>query len=230
MMSFRADKPDAQLKYFWPIVLAYVTFQLISDVTAGKVTALGPAQFSVTVLYFPVTYVISDVLTEVYGYARARRVLWLVMASSVTAGLVYQLVVVLPPAEGFPSNAAYETVFGQVPRILVAGWIAVFAGDLANNYVLAKMKLWTKGKYLWTRTVGSTLVGQFFNTTIFYVGALSSVLPTNALLQAIFWGWAAKVAVEVMFTPLTYWIVSFLKKSEGIDYFDYDTDFTPLRY
>lgn len=225
-----SDKPDSQLKYFWPIVLAYVTFQLISDVTAGKIIALGPAQFSVTVLYFPVTYVISDVLTEVYGYARARRVLWLVMVSSIVAGLVYQLVVLLPPAPGFPHNDAYQTVLGAVPRILVAGWIAVFAGDIANNFVMAKMKIWTAGRYLWTRTIGSTLVGQFLNTVIFYVGALSGVLPANVLIEAIAWAWIAKVAVEVLFTPLTYWAVATLKSREGLDYFDYKTDFTPLRY
>jgi queuosine precursor transporter len=229
-MSNSTDKPDTALIYFWPIVLAYITFQLVSDVTAGKIIQIGPAQVSVTVLYFPFTYVISDVLTEVYGYARARRVLWLVMASSVTAGLIYQLVVVLPPAASFNNDAAYATVFGQVPRILVAGWLAVFAGDIANNYVLAKMKIWTKGRWLWTRTIGSTLVGQFVNTAIFYLGALSGILPSNILLTAIFWAWLAKVAVEVLATPLTYAVVGFLKRREGLDYYDYQTNFSPIKY
>jgi uncharacterized integral membrane protein (TIGR00697 family) len=224
------DKPDSALVYFWPIVIAYITFQLVSDVTAGKIIQMGPAQVSVTVLYFPFTYVISDVLTEVYGYARARRVLWLVMASSVTAGLIYQLVVVLPPAASFDNNSAYATVLGQVPRILFAGWIAVFAGDIANNYVLAKMKIWTKGRWLWTRTIGSTVIGQFVNTTIFYLGALSGILPSNILLMAIFWAWLAKVVVEVLATPLTYAVVSFLKRKEGLDYYDYQTNFSPIKY
>ena len=225
-----SDKPDSALKYFWPIVLAYVTFQLISDVTAGKITAMGPAQVSVTVLYFPVTYIISDVLTEVYGYARARRVLWLVMAASVTAGMVYQLVVALPPAPSFTNNEAYTAVFSAVPRILIAGWLAVFAGDIANNFVLAKLKVLMKGRLLFVRTISSTVVGQGVNTTVFYVGALWGVLPTEVLSSAILWGWAFKVAVEVLFTPITYAVVFFLKKKEGIDYYDRETDFSPLRY
>jgi uncharacterized integral membrane protein (TIGR00697 family) len=199
-------------------------------VTAGKIIQIGIAQVSATVIYFPITYVISDILTEVYGYARARRVLWLVMASSIVAGILYQLVVVLPPAESFQNNAAYVTVLGQVPRVLVAGWIAVFAGDIANNYVMAKMKIWTAGRRLWTRTIGSTIVGQAINTIIFYVGALSGILPINILIAAIFWAWAAKVMVEVIFTPITYSVVDYLKRAEGIDFYDYDTDFSPIKY
>src|SRR4051812_7378859 len=120
------DKLDADLRWVWPIAIVYVTFQLISDVTAGKLIQVGSAQVSVTILYFPITYIISDILTEVYGYARARRILWLVMMSSITAGLIYQLVVVLPPAGSFANEAAYDTVFSAVPRILIAGWLAVF--------------------------------------------------------------------------------------------------------
>jgi queuosine precursor transporter len=124
------DRPDAELKFFWPLVLVYTAFQLIADVTAGKIIALGGFYVSATVLYFPVTYIISDILTEVYGYARARRALWLVMAASISAGIIYQLVVLLPPAPFFKDDAAYATVLGVVPRILVAGWVAVFIGDL----------------------------------------------------------------------------------------------------
>jgi uncharacterized integral membrane protein (TIGR00697 family) len=229
-LGHASDKPDTELVYFWPIVLAYVTFQLVSDVTAGKIVQIGPAQVSVSVIYFPITYIISDVLTEVYGYARARRVLWIVMASSVTAGLIYQLVVWMPAAQGFQGDAAYATVLGQVPRILAAGWVAVFAGDISNNYVLAKMKIYTGGKYLWTRTIGSTVVGQFVNTFIFYLGALGGVLPGEVLVNAITWGWLLKVLVEVAFTPITYAAVRVLKQRERLDVYDYRTDFNPLKY
>lgn len=225
-----SDRVDTvSLRLFWPIVLAYVTFQLISDVTAGKVISLGPAVVSATVLYFPITYLISDILTEVYGYERARRALWLVMLSSITAGLVYQLVVALPPGPGFQANEAYATVFGQVPRILVAGWVAVFVGDIANNYVMSRLKVWTEGRWLWMRTISSTIVGQGLNTALFYVGALWGVLPTEILLSAILWGWWIKVAVEAVLTPLTYAAVAFVKRREGIDVFDKHADYNPLK-
>ena len=217
------------LKYYWVVVIAYVVFQLVSDVTAGKIIALGPAVVSVTVLYFPITYLLSDVLTEVYGFERARRALWIVMAASIVAGLIYQLVVALPPGPGFELNSAYDAVLGQVPRILVAGWIAVFAGDIANDYVLSRVKVWTRGKALWARTISSTIVGQGINTSIFYVGALWGVLPTDLLMSAILWAWALKVIVEVALTPLTYLVVGRLKRDEGFDTFDRDADYNPLK-
>lgn len=223
------DLSDISFRFYWFVVIAYIVFQLVSDVTAGKVISLGPAVVSVTVLYFPITYIISDVLTEVYGFSQARRALWIVMAGSVAAGLIYQLVVILPPGPGFTSNDAYVTVFGQVPRILVGGWIAVIVGDLANNYLLSRIKVWTAGKYLWLRTISSTFVGQGLNTGLFYIIALGGVLPNNILISAIFWGWAIKVAVEVVLTPLTYLVVGWLKRAEGIDTFDYSEKYKVFR-
>lgn len=217
------------LKFFWPVVIAYITFQLISDVTAGKVISLGPAVVSVTVLYFPFTYLISDVLTEVYGYERARRALWTVMASSIVAGLIYQLVVILPPGPGFEANEAYRTVFGVVPRVLIAGWIAVFCGDIVNNFIMSRMKILTEGRHLWLRTITSTIGGQGINTAIFYVGALWGVLPTDILLQAILWGWLIKTGVEVIATPLTYLVVGYLKRAEGFDAYDRKADYNPFK-
>jgi queuosine precursor transporter len=215
-------------RYLGLITCLYVAMQLVSDVTAGKIVHLWLFPVSVTVLYFPITYIFSDILTEVYGYARARNVLWTVLICSVLAGLLYQLVVWLPPAEGFDANAAYTRVLGQVPRILLGGWIAVFAGDILNNFALAKLKLITKGRYLWTRTISSTIIGQFANTVLFYVIALYGVLPNNLLTQSILTGWLLKVAVEVVFTPATYWVVGTLKRLENEDYYDRDTDFNPL--
>jgi queuosine precursor transporter len=225
------DRPVAgprHFKYLGLLTMLYVTFQLVSDVTAGKLISLAGVSVSVTVLYFPITYIFSDVLTEVYGYARARAVLWTVVVASVIAGLIYQLVVYLPPASGFDADSAYRRVFSQVPRILLGGWIAVFAGDILNNYILAKLKLLTNGRFLWIRTIGSTIVGELANTTIFYVVGLYGIIPTPVLIEAITAGWIIKTGVEVVMTPVTYVVVARLKKSEGEDYFDVGTNFNPL--
>lgn len=205
-----------------------IAFQLISDATAGKIVLLFGVGVSVTVLYFPFTYIISDVLTEVYGYARARAVLWYTLLASVLAGVVYQIAIAVPAAPFFQQGEAYEAVFGIVPRVLVGGWLAVFSGDIANNYVLAKLKILMKGRHLWVRTISSTIVGQGINTAVFYVVALGGVLPPNVLLQAILAGWAIKTFVEAAMTPVTYVVVDFLKRREGIDYYDIDTNFSPF--
>ncbi len=217
-----------QYRYLGLITALYITFQLVSDITAGKIIQLGIFTVSATVLYFPITYIFADVLTEVYGYARARSVVWMVLVSSVLAGLIYQLVVWLPPATGFDANAAYVRVLGSVPRILLGGWIAVWVGGILNDYVLAKMKVWTSGKYLWTRTVSSTIIGEWANTVLFYSIALYAVIPNNLLITSILSGWFLKVLVEVIFTPWTYYVINKLKRLESEDYYDRDTNFNPL--
>lgn len=163
-------------KYLRLITSLYIASQLISDVTAGKIVQLGIFTVSVTVLYFPITYIFSDILTEVYGYAKARSVVWQALLASILAGVIYQLVVILPPAMGFDANDAYTRVLGSVPRILIGGWIAVWVGGIINDYILAKMKIWTKGKYLWTRTIVSTIFGEGVNTFLFYTIALPGSL------------------------------------------------------
>ena len=217
-----------QYKYLGLITALYITFQLVSDVTAGKIIQLGIFTISASVLYFPFTYIIADVLTEVYGYAKARSVVWMVLFSSVIAGLIYSLVVFLPPAIGFDANNAYVRVLGQVPRILIGGWIAVLIGGILNDYILAKMKILTKGKHLWARTIGSTIVGEGANTFLFFTIALYSVIPNGLLITSIFSGWFIKVAIEVIMTPVTYKVVAMLKKAEGEDYYDTNTNFNPL--
>jgi queuosine precursor transporter len=219
-----------QYKLLGAITLLYVTMQLVSDVTAGKIVLLFGLTVSATALYFPITYILSDVLTEVYGYAQARRVLWQVLVCSVAAGLIYQLVVVLPPAAGFDGDPAYRRVFSQVPRVLLGGWIAVFAGDIANNYVLARLKVVTQGRWLWMRTISSTIIGQFLNTALFYVIALWGVIPTNLLLSSILSGWLLKTLVEVLMTPVTYYVIGKVKRIEQQDFYDIGTNFNPLRY
>jgi len=217
-------------KYLGLITALYITFQLVSDITAGKIVQLGFFTVSATVLYFPFTYIFADVLTEVYGYAKARSVVWMVLICSVLAGLIYTGVVLLPPAVGFDANDAYTRVLGQIPRILIGGWIAVWTGGLLNDYVLAKMKIWTRGKYLWTRTIGSTIVGEGANTILFYVIALYAVIPNNLLIASILSGWFLKVLVEVIMTPVTYKVVKKLKKAENEDYYDDKTNFNPLKF
>ncbi len=219
---------NRQYKYLGIITALYITFQLVSDITAGKIVQLGIFTVSATVLYFPITYIFADVLTEVYGYAQARKVVWMVLVSSVIAGIIYQIVVYLPPAVGFDANNAYARVLGSVPRILLGGWIAVFAGGILNDYIIAKMKILTNGKHLWMRTIGSTIVGEFANTALFYIIALYAVIPNGLLISSILSGWCLKVAVEVIFTPATYFVVGKLKRIENEDYYDKDTNFNPF--
>lgn len=215
-------------KYLGLITILYVVFQLVSDITAGKIVQLGIFTVSATVLYFPITYIFADIITEVYGYAKARNIIWKVLFASVLAGIIYQIVVWLPPAIGFDANDAYARVLGSVPRILLGGWIAVWVGGILNDYTLAKMKIWTNGRYLWTRTIGSTIVGEFANTVLFYTIALYAVLPNNLLINSILSGWFLKVLVEVVLTPVTYYVVAKLKKAENEDYYDKGTNFNPL--
>jgi uncharacterized integral membrane protein (TIGR00697 family) len=221
---------ERSFKFYWLIVCLYVAMQLVSDVTAGKITTIAGFPVSVTVLYFPVTYIFADVLTEVYGYARARRALWVVLMCSVLAGLMYQVAVFMPPAVGFTANKAYTTVLGSVPRILLGGWIAVFAGEILNDFVMARLKVISSGRHLWVRVISSTVVGQFVNTALFYTIALYGVLPTSLLVESILTGWLLKTAVEVVMTPATYIVVGKLKRAEDEDYYDTNTKFNPFRF
>ena len=219
-----------QYKYLGLITALYIVMQLVSDVTAGKIVQIWIFTVSATVLYFPITYIFSDILTEVYGYAQARKVVWMILGCSVLAGLLYQLVITLPAAPGFDATDAYARVLGSVPRILLGGWIAVWVGGILNDYVLAKMKVWTDGKHLWMRTIGSTIVGEFANTVLFYTIALYAVIPNNLLFASIVSGWLLKVLLEVILTPVTYTVIAKLKKVESEDYYDRHTNFSPFHF
>lgn len=222
------EGPHGQ-SWYWPLVLLSTTFQLVSDVTAGKLVLLGGIEISVSVLYFPMTYIISDVLTEVYGYERARRALWYMLGSSILAGILYQVAVTLPSGPHFHEGESYKTVLGTTPRILLAGWIAVFSGDIANNYVLSRLKIFTKGRFLWLRTIGSTIIGQTVNTLVFFTGAFYGILPQEILLLSIFWGACLKIGIEILFTPLTYMVVKAVKNHERVDCFDVGANYNPFR-
>jgi queuosine precursor transporter len=215
-------------KYLGLFAALNTTFLLLSNFTAARLISIDGIGVSVTVLYFPFTYLIADILTEVYGYAQARSVIWLSIFCSVVAAAVAALGLLVPPAAFFHDDAAFQQIFSSAPKIAIATLLAVFTGDICNSYVLAKMKIWSKGRQLWLRFVTSTVIGEGVNTLIFYGIALYGVLPNDMLVEGILMGWAAKTAVEIVLLPVTYPAVRFLKKIEGVDYFDHDTDFNPF--
>lgn len=223
------------LRSFDLVMAAFVTVLLLSNVIgAGKLASvdlpgIGPQVFGAGILFFPVSYVIGDVLTEVYGYGRARRCIWAGFAALLFMALMATIVVALPPAQSWTGQAAYEAVFGQVPRIVFASILAFWAGEFVNSYVLARMKLWTKGRLLWTRTIGSTIVGQGVDSLIFYPLAFYGIWSNVDLVAVLFIQWGLKVGWEVILTPVTYAVVGWLKRREGVDVYDEGTDFTPFR-
>ncbi|WP_436286348.1 queuosine precursor transporter [Sphingomonas telluris] len=227
---------DRRLRYFDFVMAAFVTILLLSNVLgAGKVAVIrlpviGDWPFGAGILFFPISYVIGDVLTEVYGYARARRCIWAGTAALLFMAFMAMVVVALPPAKDWTGQAAYEQVFGQVPRIVFASILAFWAGEFANSLVLAKMKVWTEGKYLWMRTIGSTLVGQGVDSLIFYPLAFwgATGWTNDLVIKVLLTQWVLKVSWEVILTPVTYAVVGFLKRREGVDVFDERTDFTPF--
>ncbi|SFR83519.1 queuosine precursor transporter [Sphingomonas jatrophae] len=229
-----AERPFAWFDF---VMAAFVTILLLSNVLgAGKVAVIqlpgiGPWPFGAGILFFPIGYVLGDVLTEVYGYARARRCIWAGTAALLFMAMMSWVVVALPPAPEWGGQAAYEAVFGQVPRIVFASIVAFWAGEFANSYVLARMKLLTGGRHLWMRTIGSTIVGQAVDSLIFYpLAFLGAAGWTGSLvLKVLATQWVLKVAWEVLLTPLTYAVVATLKRREGVDVFDAGTDFTPFR-
>jgi uncharacterized integral membrane protein (TIGR00697 family) len=224
-----------RFRYFDLVLAAFVTVLLLSNVLgAGKVAVvelpgIGTWPFGAGILFFPISYVIGDVLTEVYGFDRARRCIWTGFAALLFMALMAFVVVALPPSPAWQGQAAYEQVFGQVPRIVFASMIAFWAGEFANSYVLARMKVWTEGRHLWTRTIGSTVVGQGVDSLIFYPLAFYGVWASDELLIVLLTQWALKVGWEVLLTPVTYLVIGWLKRREGVDVYDRATRFSPFR-
>jgi queuosine precursor transporter len=219
-----------QFRAFDIVMAAFVAILLLSNVIgAGKVAELGGWTFGAGILFFPLGYVIGDVLTEVYGYARARRCIWVGFSALLFMAFMSWVVVSLPPAAGWEGQAAYESVFGQVPRIVFASIVAFWAGEFVNSFVLAKMKVWTKGKHLWSRTIGSTVVGQGIDSIIFYPLAFWGVWENSQVVTVMITNWALKVGWEAVLTPVTYAVVGWLKRHEGVDLYDDGTDFSPFK-
>jgi uncharacterized integral membrane protein (TIGR00697 family) len=221
--------PRRVYRYYDLVMAAFVTVLLCSNVIgAAKVAQIGPFKFGAGVLFFPISYVFGDVLTEVYGYARARRVVWAGFTALAFASFMSWAILAFPPAEGWTNQEAYETVFGATPRIVLASLIAYFCGEFCNSYVLAKMKIRTEGRWLWTRTIGSTIVGEAVDTLVFYPLAFFGLWTSSLLLSVMIANYLLKVGWEVVMTPLTYRVVNFLKRMEHEDYFDRQTNFTPF--
>ncbi|MBA4161877.1 MAG: hypothetical protein C0515_07335 [Novosphingobium sp.] len=216
-------------RYFDYVMAAFVAILLLSNlIGAAKLATLGGFTFGAGIMFFPISYVIGDILTEVYGYANARRCVWAGFAALLFMAFMSWVVVALPPAAGWDGQAAYESVFGSTWRIVAASVIAFWAGEFVNSFVLAKMKILTQGKHLWSRTIGSTVFGQAVDSAIFYPIAFLGIWSTEQVLTVMVVNWGLKVLWEVLLTPATYAVVGWLKAREGVEVFDQGTDFSPF--
>jgi len=216
-------------KYYELVMAAFVTVLLCSNIIgAAKIVRIGGFDFGAGILFFPISYIFGDILTEVYGYARARRVVWAGFGALIFASAMSWVIVKLPPAPGWPGQDVYEKAFGSTWRIASSSLCAFWAGEFTNSFVLAKMKIWSSGKQLWMRTIGSTMAGELVDSLIFYPLAFYGVWTTSQIVTVLFTNYLLKSAWEVVNTPVTYRIVAFLKKAESEDYYDRDTNFTPF--
>jgi len=221
-----------------PIITAvFVTSLIVSNIIAAKLISVGPFFLPAAIIIFPISYIFGDILTEVYGYARARRVIWIGFSCNLLAVLVIWVSIELPPAPfwkmgGFESaqssQQAYQAIFGFTPRILAASFVAYLFGEFLNSFVLAKMKIATSGRHLWLRTIGSTLTGQLADSGIFISLAFYGAVPLAALVRMITTQWLTKSAYEALVTPFTYLVVNYLKRVEQEDHYDRETNFSPL--
>ena len=238
-MSAPAAAPHREFRYFDLITAVFVTVLLCSNLIGpSKASQLGPwhlgpltlpsATISAGILFFPISYLFGDVLTEVYGYARARRVVWTGFAALAFASFMSWAVIALPPAPGWNGQDALVAVFGITPRIVFASLVAFWAGELTNSFVLAKMKVATNGRWLFVRTIGSTIVGAGVDSLIFYPVAFFGVWGAPLLMRVLITNYVVKVLWEVVATPMTYAVVGALKRAENVDHFDRNTDFTPF--
>jgi uncharacterized integral membrane protein (TIGR00697 family) len=214
--------------WFVVSVAVFITCLITANITAVKLVSVFGLVLPAAIVIFPISYIFGDILTEVYGYRQARRVIWLGFLCNLIAVVAIWLGQVLPPASFWSGQTAYERILGYVPRLLLASFLAYLVGEFANSFVMAKMKIATKGRWLWTRTIGSTVVGEGLDSLVFMTIAFVGEIPMTGLAMAIVTQWLAKSAYEAAVTPLTYAAVKFLKQREGIDVYDYDTRFNPL--
>lgn len=215
---------------FVAVAMIFVTCLITSNIIAVKLVALGDLVFPAALIIFPLSYIFGDILTEVYGYQRARQVIWLGFGCNVLAVVAIVIAQWLPAAAPFAdAQAAYERILGSTPRILTASFTAYLVGEFTNSFVLAKMKVATDGRLLWTRTIGSTIVGEGLDTAVFNSMAFGGIFPAEVLVSIILTAWLLKVLYETLATPFTYLIVNYLKRKEGIDVYDVSTDFNPLQ-
>ena len=216
-------------KYYDLVMAAFVTVLLCSNlIGAAKLSSVWGITFGSGILFFPISYIFNDVLTEVYGYARARKVVWAGFGAMIFASFMSYVVVSLPPAAGWNDQPAYQAVFGSTWRIVAASILAFFMGEFANSFVLAKMKLITNGRFLWMRTIGSTIVGEAVDSAIFYPFAFWGIWSSDQVFTVMVNNYLLKCGWEAVITPFTYLVVNFLKRAEQEDYFDRETNFTPF--
>jgi queuosine precursor transporter len=224
------DGSKTNFQYLNLIGGLFVATLLISNTTASKPWQMGPFVFPGGSILFPLSYIFGNVLTEVYGYARSRQVIWTGFIANALMALIYWVTITLPPAPFWSQQSAFAATLGQVPRIVFASLIGYLGGEFINSFVLAKMKIWTKGRYLWTRTIGSTVTGQAVDTFAFLAIAFLGVWPLRYILVTGLSLYSFKVTYEVLATPATYAVVDFLKRREGIDTYDVRTNFSPFRW
>ena len=215
-------------KYLGFITAFFVMILIVSNVASSKILLLGPFTFDGGTILFPISYIFGDVLTEVYGYAKARKVIWIGFFMTILSALVFYIVGALPAAPDWGGQAAYDQILGIVPRIVLGSVVAFVIGEFANSYIMARMKIEMKGKQLWIRTIGSTLVGEALDSCIFVGIAFGGIFSPELLWAVMISNYIFKVGVEVLFTPLTYAVVGALKRSEKEDYYDKKTDFNPF--
>lgn len=217
-------------KYLDALTTAFVVVLLVSNLVAQKICLIGPFAVSGAILLFPITYIFGDIFTEVYGFAASRRAIWLGFFGTLLLYLIATATIALPSAPDWHNQQAFAAVFGFIPRILAASLISFWAGEFANSYTMARLKLATNGRQLWTRTIGSTIVGQAVDTVLVITLTFAGVAPVRTLLNLIVTSYSLKVAYEVLATPLTYLVIHWLKSSEGADAFDRDSSFNPFSF
>jgi uncharacterized integral membrane protein (TIGR00697 family) len=217
-----------RFRYLDHLIHVFVVVLLISNLVGPKIVAVGPFRISGAQLLFPITYIFGDIFTEVYGYAASRRAIWTGFFASALLSIMGLITVALPPAPDWPNQEAFATVFNFVPRMVIASLLAYWAGEFSNAFVMAKLKLLTRGRHLWVRTIGSTAVGQAVDTTVVMIVAFGGSLSVSLIATLIVSGYLGKVLYEAAATPLTYAVVNFLKRKEGVDVFDYATNFNPF--
>jgi uncharacterized integral membrane protein (TIGR00697 family) len=217
-------------RYLDALTTAFVVILLVSNLVAQKVCLIGPFAVSGAVLLFPITYIFGDVFTEVYGFAASRRAIWLGFFGTALLYLMGAITIALPPAPGWRNQQAFATVFGFIPRILAASLVSFWAGEFANSYTMARLKLLTNGTMLWTRTIGSTVVGQAVDTTLVVLLTFGGTVPIATLGNMMLTGYLLKVGYEVLATPLTYFVIHWLKKAEHSDVFDRHENFNPFSF
>ncbi len=215
-------------QYFVIVAAIFVTCLIVANIITVKLISLGSAILPAAIIIFPLSYVFGDILTEVYGYRQARKIIWLGFVCNLIAVVAFSAAAALPGAPGWDAQGAYDRILGSTPRFLVASFLAYIAGEFANSFVLAKVKMRTGGRWLWARTIGSTVVGQALDSAIFLTIAFWGAMPAPVLGVLVMSHWIAKTSYEVLATPLTYAVVTYLKKKEGLDTFDYGTNFNPF--